>query len=92
MGNGLSLKWIGGIMKIRINTAKRRPICFLRVWTNTLASLGLLSGNFERDCRVIGDIIEYPDVIFLDCPDLPSEALEVLKEYFKPNNINVYEE
>lgn len=78
-------------MKIRINLVHRKPRNFLRTWTNTLANLGMLSGDSSRDYKVIGDIYEYPDVIYLDAPDLPSEALEVLKEYFKPTNIEVYE-
>lgn len=79
-------------MKIKVNLEGRKIKNFYKTWTNTLWSLGMLSGDPGRDFRVIGEIYETPDTTFLNCPDLPSEALEVLKEYFGKENIYVYED
>lgn len=85
------LKWIDGIMKIEINLRNRKIKNFKKTWINTLHSLGLLSGDPLRDSGVIGEIYESSRIIYLDAPDLPSEALGVLKEYFGNQNISVYE-
>lgn len=79
-------------MKIEINQEKRRVRDFRGIWIRTLNSLGLLSGNPWLDSRVIGEIFENPPYIYLDSPDLPDEALEVLREYFGPHNVNIYDE
>lgn len=71
-------------MRIKIKGGVR---CFRKSWINTLGNLGFLSGDPGVDSGVIGEITETPGYTILDCPDLPDEALEVLKGYFGETNV-----